>query len=119
MMPKLALLAALLAMVLVAGGAQGVHPVAPTVREHVALDSDALRAALLTFPPGSSSGLHLNPEPEIGIVVEGELTLITRRGKEVLKPGAVVYLEPITGHDARNEGRRPLKLWALNLKKCE
>jgi quercetin dioxygenase-like cupin family protein len=89
------------------------------LKEEVALDNECVRVAMLTVPPGSSSGIHLNAEPEIGIVLEGELTLVTRRGKEVLKAGRVVYLPTGTGHDARNEGGQPVKLWALNLKKCE
>jgi quercetin dioxygenase-like cupin family protein len=103
---------------LLAAGARAERP-EPAIQEHVALDNDSVRIALVTFPPGSSSGLHLNTEPEIGIVVEGELTLITRAGKEVLGPGAVRWLAPITAHDARNETGRPLKIWALNLKRCE
>jgi quercetin dioxygenase-like cupin family protein len=100
------------------GSARGQKP-EEGVQERVALDNDSVRIALLTFPPGSSSGLHVNTEPEIGIVVEGELTLVTRAGKEVLGPGAVRWLAPMTGHDARNETGRPVKIWALNLKRCE
>jgi quercetin dioxygenase-like cupin family protein len=92
---------------------------APAVQEQLALDNACVRVALLTFPPGVGSGLHLNAEPELGIVVSGELTVITRRGKERLGPGQVAYLEPLTVHDAINEGAVDVKLWALNLKKCE
>ena len=92
---------------------------APAVREQLALDNACVRVALLTFPPGVGSGLHLNAEPELGIVVSGELTVVTRRGKERLGPGQVAYLEPLTVHDAINEGAVEVKLWALNLKKCE
>jgi quercetin dioxygenase-like cupin family protein len=74
--------------------------------------------ALLTFPPGSASGEHLNPEPELGIVLEGELTLITPDGREVLGPGTARWLPPNTPHDARNEGAKPVKLWALLFKRC-
>jgi len=89
------------------------------VEESLALDNDSVRVALITIPAGASSGIHLNPEPEMGIVVEGELTLVTRRGKEVLKAGRVVFLPTGTGHDARNESAQPVKIWAVNLKKCE
>jgi len=91
----------------------------PAVQEQLALDNACVRVALLTFPPGVGSGLHLNAEPELGIVVSGELTVVTRRGKERLGPGQVAYLEPLTVHDAINEGAVEVKLWALNLKKCE
>lgn len=87
--------------------------------EEVGLDNDSVRVALLTIPPGASSGIHLNAEPEIGIVVEGELTLVTRAGKERLVAGRVVFLPPVTGHEARNETGRAVKIWTLNLKRCD
>ena len=89
------------------------------IDELVALDNDSVRVALLTFPPGSASGRHINIGPEMGIVLEGELTLVTPNGREVLGPGTVHYLPILTPHDARNEGNRPVKLWALLLKKCD
>lgn len=89
------------------------------IEETLALDNESVRVALVTIPAGASSGIHLNPEPEMGIVVEGELTLVTRRGKEVLKVGRVVFLPTGTGHEARNESAQTVKLWAVNLKKCE
>jgi quercetin dioxygenase-like cupin family protein len=88
------------------------------IEEVVALENDSVRVALLTFPPGSASGEHVNPGPEMGIILEGELTLITPEGREVLGPGAARWLPPYTTHDARNEGTAPVKLWALLLKRC-
>ena len=88
------------------------------IDEVVTLENDSVRVALLTFPPGSASGEHVNPEPELGIILEGELTLITPDGREVLGPGAARWLAPNTTHDARNEGTAPVKLWALLLKRC-
>ena len=87
--------------------------------EEVALDNDSERVALLTIPAGASSGIHLNAEPELGIVVEGELTLVTRAGKERLRAGRAVFLPPVTGHEARNETGRVVKVWTLNLKRCD
>ena len=89
------------------------------LEESLALDNGSVRVALITIPVGASSGIHMNPEPEMGIVVEGELTLVTRSGKEVFKAGRVVFLSTGTGHEARNEGAQPVKIWAVNLKKCE
>lgn len=89
------------------------------IEEVVALDNDSVRVALLTFPPGSASGRHINLGPEMGIMLEGELTLVTPNGREVLGPGTVHWLPILTPHDARNEGNRPAKLWALLLKKCD
>jgi len=88
------------------------------IDEVVTLENDSVRVALLTFPPGSASGEHVNPEPELGIILEGELTLITPEGREVLGPGAARWLPSNTTHDARNEGTAPVKLWALLLKRC-
>ena len=51
-------------------------------------------------------------------ILEGELTLITPNGREVLKPGAVRWLPPNTPHESRNEGATPVKMWALLLKRC-
>ena len=88
------------------------------IDEVVTLENDSVGVALLTFPPGSASGEHVNPEQELGIILEGELTLITPDGREVLGPGAARWLAPNTTHDARNEGTAPVKLWALLLKRC-
>jgi uncharacterized cupin superfamily protein len=55
----------------------------------------------------------------MGIVVEGELTLVTDAGSEVLRPGAARWLAALTPHDARNEGDRPVRLWVVYFKKCE
>ena len=50
-------------------------------------------------------------DPELGILVEGQLTLVTATGREVLEPGAVRWLPALVPHDARNEGAAPLRLW--------
>lgn len=89
------------------------------IEEQVALDNESVRVVLLTFPPGSASGRHSGLEPELGIVIEGELTLVTDAGREVLRPGAVRWLPGLVPHDARNEGDLPLKLWVVLCKKCE
>jgi quercetin dioxygenase-like cupin family protein len=81
------------------------------------IDNDSVRVALLTFPPGSASGEHVGLDPELGIVLEGELTLLTASGREVLGPGAVRWLPALVPHDARNEGARPLKLWVVLVKR--
>lgn len=96
----------------------GVLAAGEDIDEAVTLENDSVRVALLTFPPGSASGEHVNPGPEMGIILEGELTLITPDGREVLGPGATRWLPPYTTHDARNEGTAPVKLWALLLKRC-
>lgn len=54
-----------------AAGAQGPQGVIDSL---VTLDND-------TFPPGPASGRHVGLDPEMGIVVEGELTLVTDAGR--------------------------------------
>jgi quercetin dioxygenase-like cupin family protein len=87
------------------------------VTEQVLVDNDAVRVALLVFPPGAVSGEHVGLDPELGIVLEGELTLLTVGGREVLGPGAVRWLPALVPHDARNEGAVPLKLWVVLVKR--
>ena len=87
------------------------------VEEQVLVDNDAVRVALLLFPPGSASGEHVGLDPELGIVLEGELTLITASGREVLGPGQVRWLPALVPHDARNEGSLPLRLWVVVVKR--
>ena len=85
--------------------------------EQVLVDNDTVRVALLLFPPGSASGEHVGLDPELGIVLEGELTLLTAGGREVLGPGQVRWLPALVPHDARNEGSVPLKLWVVLVKR--
>ena len=108
------------AALLLADGAWSAHPGGgPETQERVALENDTVKIGYLVYPPGATSGIHVNPEPEIGIVVEGELTFVTRHGKQVYKAGSVIYLESGSGHIAMNESKSPVKFWALNLKKCD
>jgi quercetin dioxygenase-like cupin family protein len=83
----------------------------------VVLDNDSVEVVLLTFKPGEVVERHVNPEAELGIILEGELTLITPAGRETLKPGTVRWLDPLTPHETRNEGTTPVKMWGLLIKK--
>jgi quercetin dioxygenase-like cupin family protein len=87
------------------------------IQEEVLVDNDTVRVALLVFPPGSASGEHVGLDPELGIVVAGELTLLTPAGREVLGPGSVRWLPALVPHDARNEGSVPLRLWVVLVKR--
>ena len=119
MVPKGMKCGALLGAFFLMEGFLGAQASADEIEDKVVLDNDTIEVVLLTFPPGSVSEQHTNPEPELGIILEGELTLITPSGLEVLKPGAVRWLAPYTPHEARNEGNVPVKMWALTLKKCK
>ena len=88
-----------------------------TIQEQVLVDNETVRVALLVFPPGTASGEHVGLDPELGIVLEGELTLLTPAGREVLGPGSVRWLPALVPHDARNEGSVPLKLWVVLVKR--
>jgi len=87
------------------------------IQEQILVDNETVRVSLLVFPPGSASGEHVGVDPELGIVLEGELTLVTPAGREVLGPGAVRWLPALVSHDARNEGSLPLRLWVVVVKR--
>ena len=111
-----AAVALIVALVLVGRLAAAQAPVG-AIQEQVLVDNDTVRVALLVFPPGSASGEHVGLDPELGIVLEGELTLLTAAGREVLGPGQVRWLPALVPHDARNEGSLPLKLWVVLVKR--
>jgi quercetin dioxygenase-like cupin family protein len=92
---------------------------APSITAHVALENDDVRVMLLTMPPGTASGRHSAVEPELGMVIEGELTLVTDAGREVLPEGAARWLPSMMPHDARNETDRPVRLWVVLFKRTE
>jgi quercetin dioxygenase-like cupin family protein len=108
----------LTAALLLAVPAAGQAP-APPITEHLALENEAVRVTLLTLPPGAASGRHVGLEPELGMVIEGELTLVTDSGSEVLRAGSARWLPARTPHDARNESDQPVRLWVVLFKRCE
>ena len=107
----------LLAMLVGCGGVPTAPVVAPQTQDRIVLDNESIQIWYLTFSPGEVSPMHANAGAEIGIILEGELTLITPSGREILRPGDVRWLDPYTPHEARNEGASPVKMWALTLKK--
>jgi quercetin dioxygenase-like cupin family protein len=89
----------------------------PPITEHLALENDTVRVTILTLPPGAASGRHVGLEAELGMVIEGELTLVTDAGSEVLTAGSARWLPAHTPHDARNESDRPVRLWVVVFKR--
>jgi quercetin dioxygenase-like cupin family protein len=85
----------------------------------IILENASVRVALLTFVPGGATGRHQSIESEIGIVLEGELTVESPTGRQKLGPGEVYWMPGLTPHDVRNEGARPAKLWDIFLKRCD
>ena len=88
----------------------------PPARE-TAVDNASVRVNLVTYPPGSGDGRHMGVEPELGIVVDGEVTLQTPRGRETIKTGRVYWVPGMTPHDLRNETDRAAKVWMIFLKR--
>ena len=110
-------LVAIVVTLLLAGRLAAAQAPVGAIQEEVLVDNDTVRVALLVFPPGSASGEHVGLDPELGIVVTGELTLLTPAGREVLGPGSVRWLPALVPHDARNEGSVPLRLWVVLVKR--
>ncbi|MFI5342544.1 MAG: cupin domain-containing protein, partial [Candidatus Methylomirabilales bacterium] len=77
---------ALIGAVLLCGGCLTARASAQEIEDKVVLDNDSVQVWFLTFSPGEVSPMHANAEPELGIILEGGLTLITPSGRELLKP---------------------------------
>ena len=85
----------------------------------VILENPSIRVTLLTFAPGGATGRHQSIESEIGIVIEGQLTVESPTGRQNIGPGGVYWMPGLTPHDVRNEGGAPAKLWDIFLKRCD
>jgi quercetin dioxygenase-like cupin family protein len=85
----------------------------------VVLENPSIRVTLLTFAPGGATGRHQSIESEIGIVIEGDLTVESPTGRQQLAPGGAYWMPGLTPHDVRNESGRPAKLWDIFLKRCD
>lgn len=108
------LIALVVGALLLAGAANAQPP-----ERHLGLDNDSVRVVLLTYHPGGSTGRHLGLEPELGIVLEGEVTLETPKGVEIFRAGSVYWIPSLIPHDVRNETDRPAKVWDVLIKHCE
>lgn len=97
---------------LVASSAQPIGP-------QVILDNPSVRVTSLMLPPGSGTGRHQGLEPEVGILVDGELTLESPQGRTALRPGTAYFLPGLTPHDTRNESNRPARVVEVFLKRCD
>ena len=106
-------------LLLLADGAWSGHTGGPDTEERVVLDSEAVKIGYLIYPPGASSGHPRESGARDRHRGGGELTLVTRRGKQVYKAGSAFHLETGSGHIALNESKAPVKFWALNMKKCD
>ena len=110
---------ALVALAILAGALFPLIASAQLPASQVILENPSIRVTLLTFAPGGATGRHQGIESEIGIVVEGELTVESPTGRQQLAPGGVYWMPGLTPHDVRNESGRPAKLWDIFLKRCD
>jgi quercetin dioxygenase-like cupin family protein len=85
----------------------------------IVLENASIRVTLLTFAPGGATGRHQGIESEIGIVVEGDLTVESPTGRQQLAPGGTYWMPGLTPHDVRNESGKPAKMWDIFLKRCD
>lgn len=104
---------------LIAAALSPVGAAAQMPTSQVILENPSVRVTLLTFVPGGATGRHQGIEAEIGIVVEGELTVESPTGRRSLGPGGVYWMPGLTPHDVRNETGRPAKMWDIFLKRCD
>ena len=107
-------LAALLAVVLVSGAAT-----AQVLTPRVILENPSVRVTVTTLPPGSGSGRHQGIEAEVGIVLEGDVTVESPLGRTAQRTGTAYWLPGLTPHDTRNEGALPARLYEIFLKRCD
>jgi len=112
-MPKLSLLIAILALGAASAGAQVVP------MPEVILDNSSVRVTMVTYPPGAATGRHQGIEAEVGILVDGEVTLESPQGRVTLRPGTAYWLPGLTPHDTRNERARPARTFEILMKRCD
>ena len=110
---------ALVAVAVLAGTLSPMTARAQLPVSQVVLENPSVRVTMLTFGPGGATGRHQGIETEIGIVIEGELTVESPTGRQSLRPGSVYWMPGLTPHDVRNEGPRPAKMWDIFLKRCD
>lgn len=110
------------ALVVIAVLAGTLSPVAARAQlpvSQVVLENPSIRITVLTFVPGGATGRHQGIEAEIGIVIEGELTVESPTGRQALRPGSAYWMPGLTPHDVRNESGRPARMWDIFLKRCD
>jgi quercetin dioxygenase-like cupin family protein len=119
MIVRLLRLGALVVLGVLIGRMTSAQPAGTGITEEELVNNASVRIALLTYPPGADSDLHLNVGPEITIVQDGELALYAMGAREALRPPGVHWLPESTAHLARNEGSRPARFWSILLKRCD
>ena len=119
---------AIMALLLLAGGAAGVplgfalSQAAPQMRVQVVLQH---RVADIPLPanievrddrwdPGAETGMHEHPGPVILAVIEGELVEETPSGRNILRAGQVFWRPARETHNLKNTGDKPARVLAIH-----
>jgi len=72
--------------------------------------------ALAETPPGVSPPPHVHhSDDELFLILEGEISVLSRDGWIAVTPGTVVYLPRGVPHTFRNTGTKPSRHWVLTL----
>ncbi|MGH9256873.1 MAG: cupin domain-containing protein [Vicinamibacterales bacterium] len=85
----------------------------------VILENPSVRVVVTTLAPGTGTGRHQGIEAEVGIVVDGDVSVESPLGRTALRPGSAYWLPGLTPHDTRNEGRSPARFYEIFLKRCD
>ena len=86
--------------------------------EYLRTDKPEIEVMLVEIKPGGQSGRHMHPVPTLVYVIEGTLTVELDDGSRHKCRAGNAVLEVInTWHNARNMGRRSLKLLVIYLGK--
>jgi quercetin dioxygenase-like cupin family protein len=109
----------LVAAAVLAGALSPMAAEAQLPTSQVILENPSIRVTLLTFAPGGATGRHQGIESEIGILIEGQLTVESPTGRQTYGPGGVYWMPGLTPHDVRNESGAPAKMWDIFLKRCD
>ena len=84
--------------------------------EYLRTDKPEIEVMLVEIKPDGQSGRHMHPVPTLVYVLEGILTVELDDGSRHKCQAGNVVLEVIhTWHNARNMGRKSLKLLAIYL----
>lgn len=75
---------------------------APGVRGRP-LFGDGAMLNLIDLEPGADVGLHSHPHEQLGLVIEGELTLVIDGVRHVLRPGDGYTISGGVAHSAHAE----------------
>lgn len=84
--------------------------------EYLRTDKPEIEVMLVEVKPGGQSGRHLHPVPTLVYVIEGTLTVeLDDESRHKCQAGNAVLEVINTWHNARNMGRKSLKLLVVYL----